>query len=221
VTGKAYSAQTCANGQLPSGAAAVSYVYDQGANAIGHLSSLTDGAGSAAYGYDILGRMASETRTINGVTKSMSYGHNLDGSPQSLTYPSGATVTYAPWQNSSNAAAGVMQSAVDNGNGINYATSATYSPDLSLTGFVSGASSSFAGITNSFTFNKRLQPVNFMVHSWFILSKNPRMSASSIQFTRFREMPTFSASSAWCGLRPGRTHTRSPESQGKVAPEDA
>jgi hypothetical protein len=45
---------------------------------------------------------------------------------------------------------------------------------------------------------------NCIVHSWLMLSKNPRMSASRIQFTRFRWMPTLSASSASCGLRLGR-----------------
>src|SRR6266852_8085750 len=38
--------------------------------------------------------------------------------------------------------------------------------------------------------------MNFIVHAWLRLSKKPRMSASSTQFTRFRWMPTVSASSA-------------------------
>jgi hypothetical protein len=46
------------------------------------------------------------------------------------------------------------------GNSINYATGATYGPDGAMTGFVSGNSSTFAGITNTYTYNKRLQPVN-------------------------------------------------------------
>ena len=59
VTGKAYSAATC-----PLSSPVVSYVYDQGANGIGHLTHLTDQAGSADYSYDILGRLATETRII-------------------------------------------------------------------------------------------------------------------------------------------------------------
>jgi hypothetical protein len=51
-------------------------------------------------------------------------------------------------------------SAVDTGNNINYVTGATYDASNALTGFVSGQSNSFAEITNSFSFNKRLQPVN-------------------------------------------------------------
>jgi RHS repeat-associated protein len=148
VTGKAYSAQTCTNGLLPASTAVVSYTYDTGTNGIGRMTSLTDQAGSGMYSYNAMGRIAGETRVIAGVSKSMSYEYNLDGSLKILHYPSGAAVTYTP------DAAGHMLSAVDNGNNINYAASATYGPDGSLTGFVSGNV-----ITNSFSFNKRLQPV--------------------------------------------------------------
>ncbi|HWX55736.1 MAG TPA: RHS repeat-associated core domain-containing protein [Verrucomicrobiae bacterium] len=154
VTGKAYSAQTCTNGQLPAGTAVVSYVYDQGANAIGKLSSFADQAGSGSYVYDVLGRIASEQRTIAGVTKNLSYTYNLDSSVATVKYPSGAVITYTP------DSAGRMLSAADLGNNINYATGATYGPDGALTGFLSGHTGSFNGITNSFSFNKRLQPIN-------------------------------------------------------------
>jgi RHS repeat-associated protein len=55
--------------------------------------------------------------------------------------------------------AGRTLSAIDSGNGINYVTSATYGPDSALTGFVSGNSPSFTGVTNAFSYNKRLQPL--------------------------------------------------------------
>ncbi|MGC2694611.1 MAG: RHS repeat-associated core domain-containing protein, partial [Candidatus Angelobacter sp.] len=54
--------------------------------------------------------------------------------------------------------AGRVLSAIDSGNSINYATAATYGPDSSLTGFVSGSGGA-ASITSSFSYNKRLQPV--------------------------------------------------------------
>ena len=152
LTGKAYSAQTCTNGQLPSGTAVVSYTYDSGANGIGHLTSLTDQAGSGSYSFDALGRIGSESRTIAGIQKNLAYTYNLDNSVATLTYPSGAVVTYTP------DSAGRIASAVDSGNNINYITGATYGPDSALTGFVSGNSSSFAGITNTFSYNTRLQP---------------------------------------------------------------
>jgi RHS repeat-associated protein len=158
-TGRAYSAQTCANGRLPSGTAAVSYVYDAGANAKGKLTSLTDQAGTASYTYDIMGRMATEQRAIAGVSKTVSYEYNLDGSLKVLHYPSGAAVTYTP------DSAGRVLSAVDVGNSINYVTSATYGPDGALTGFVSGNTVAFAGITNAFSYNNRLQPVSMSASS--------------------------------------------------------
>jgi RHS repeat-associated protein len=153
VTGKGYGAQSC-----PLATPVVSYTYDSGASAKGKIVSLTDQAGTASYSYDILGRLTAETRTLTGaggtaVSKNLSYSYNLDGSLKTLTYPSGAVVTYTP------DSAGRILSAVDSGNGINYATSATYGPDGALTGFVSGYSGTFAGITNAFAYNKRLQPL--------------------------------------------------------------
>jgi RHS repeat-associated protein len=152
VNGKAYSWQNCQNGQLPAGTAVVSYAYDQGANAIGKLSSFTDQAGSGSYSYDVLGRIASEQRIINGVTKNLSYSYNLNGSVKTVTYPSGATITYTP------DSAGRILSAVDTSNNINYVTGAKYGPAGPLTDSVYGQSTSFTGIVNSFSFNSRLQP---------------------------------------------------------------
>jgi RHS repeat-associated protein len=159
VTGKAYSAQTCQGTQLPANTAVVTYNYDSGANAKGKLVSLTDQAGTASYTYDPLGRVASESRMIIGannaqISKSLSYDYNLDGSVQKLHYPSGAVVTYTP------DSAGRIVSAVDTVNNINYATSAAFQADGQMSGFISGNSASFAGITNSFSYNKRLQPIN-------------------------------------------------------------
>ncbi|HXB21392.1 MAG TPA: hypothetical protein VNV88_08425, partial [Candidatus Solibacter sp.] len=162
ITAKAYGAQSC-----PFASPAVTYSYDQGTNGIGHLTSLTDQAGSASYSYDTLSRVASEQRIIAGVTKNMSYTYNLDGSVATVTYPSNATITYTP------DSAGRMLKAVDSGNpsagasgqAINYVINATYGPDNGLTGFVSGQSASFTGITSSFSYNKRLQPVNMTASS--------------------------------------------------------
>jgi RHS repeat-associated protein len=153
VTGKGYGAQSC-----PLATPVVTYAYDSGTNAIGHLTSLTDQAGTASYTYDILGRLATETRTLTGansaaISKTISYSYNLDGSVKTLTYPSGNVITYAP------DSAGRVLSAIDSGSGINYVTGATYGPDSALTGFVSGNSGTFAGITNAYSYNRRLQPV--------------------------------------------------------------
>src|SRR5205807_4809765 len=140
----------------------VSYVYDTAANGIGHLATMTDQAGEATYSYDILERLSSETRTLPdvsgattpGISKTMSYDYNLDGSLKALHYPSGAVVTYTP------DAAGRTVSAVDSGNAINYVTGATYAPFGALTSFVNGNSGTFAGISSGTSYNNRLQPVN-------------------------------------------------------------
>jgi len=144
---------------LPNPAAV--YTYDQGTNAIGHVTSLTDQPGSGTYTYDSMGRIASEHRTISGITENMSYTYNLDGSVATATYPSGAVITYTP---NPDGRVGMVQ---DLANNINYVvgpggpgTLASYGPDGALTAFVSGARASFPGITNSFSFNNRLQPIN-------------------------------------------------------------
>jgi RHS repeat-associated protein len=160
VTGKGYGVQSC-----PLTSPVVSYGYDSGANAKGKLVSLTDQAGTGSYTYDVLGRLTTETRMLYGagtpppgtdvtaLTKTLSYAYNLDGSLKALNYPSGGTVTYTP------DSAGRVLSAIDNLHSINYATGASYGADNSLTGFISGYSGTFAGITNAFAYNKRLQPL--------------------------------------------------------------
>lgn len=142
VTGKGYGAQSCALS-----APAVSYAYDSGANAIGHLISLTDQAGTANYTYDFLGRLATETRPIAGVSKSTSYSYNLDGSVKTLTYPSNRVVTYTP------DSAGRVISAAD-GNGTNYVTSASYNPDSSLKSLLNGST---PALNQNFQYTQRLQ----------------------------------------------------------------
>ena len=62
VTGRGYGALSC-----PMTATVVSYSYDSGPNAKGHLTQMIDRAGTASYSYDILGRLSSETRTLAGV----------------------------------------------------------------------------------------------------------------------------------------------------------
>ena len=86
-----HTAPTCAATPPYLSNPAITYSYDSGSNAIGHLTSLTDQAGSGSYTYDPLGRMSGEQRTLSGVSKSMSYQYFLDGSINKLTYPSGAT----------------------------------------------------------------------------------------------------------------------------------
>jgi RHS repeat-associated protein len=170
VTGKGYGTQTC-----PLATPVVTYTYDLGTNAKGHLTSLIDQAGTASYAYDSMGRLNTETRVLTGAnnlafSKNLIYEYNLDGSLYKLHYPSGNVVTYTMAANGSNSA-GRVGLVKDQGNNINYVTGAgtssyaTYSPDGAPTGFLSGYSTSFAGITNAFTYNQRLQPVNMSANA--------------------------------------------------------
>jgi RHS repeat-associated protein len=157
VTFRDYSPHTYNPPACPITAPVVSYFYDSGTNGKGHLTSLADQAGSGIYGYDNMGRMTTETRVLTGpnngaISKSAGYEYNLDGSLYKLHYPSGNAVTYAP------GAASLTLSAIDSGSGINYVTSATYGPDSALSGFLSGNSPTFAGVTNKFLYTPRLQP---------------------------------------------------------------
>jgi RHS repeat-associated protein len=138
---------------------AVVNTYDAGSNGIGHLTSLTDLAGSGIYTYDLMGRLKTEQRTTGTVSKSMSYDYNLDGGVTALHYPSGAVVTYT------NQSAGRPTSAIDTVNSINYVTGPTgpgsyakYAPDGSISSLINGYNAGFAGITSTFMNNLRLQP---------------------------------------------------------------
>ncbi|OAI56907.1 hypothetical protein AYO50_00295, partial [Acidobacteria bacterium SCGC AG-212-P17] len=147
VTKRDYQAHTFNPPACPITTPVVSYIYDSGTNAIGHLTSLTDQAGTASYTYDILGRLATETRTIAGVSKSTSYSYNLDGSVKTFTYPSGRIVTYSP------GVGGVLTSVVD-ANGTNYVTSASYNPNNSLKSLINGST---PALNQNFQYTPRLQ----------------------------------------------------------------
>ena len=156
ITGKAYLQQNC-----PLSSPVATYGYDAGPNGIGHLTSVTDQAGSASYSYDALGRLTTEQRTIAGISKSLSYTYNLNGSIATVTYPSGSVITYTP------NAAGQIISAIDNVNGINYVTEANYNAPNQISSFVSGAGNNgaFGGIVNNFAYNPRLQPTAISAQS--------------------------------------------------------
>ena len=137
----------------------VAYAYGTSstANNNGRLVSVTVGTGSPAvaaesYTYDPLGRITVASESVGSAQYNVGYGYNPDNTLATITYPSGRTISY------SYSAAGRALSAVDATNGINYATAATYAPTGALAGATFGASSSFAGITVTNQYNKRLQP---------------------------------------------------------------
>jgi RHS repeat-associated protein len=165
LTAKGYTAQTCTNGSMPSPVA--TYLYDQTSyngltitNGIGRRTGMSDAAGAEAWSFDVMGRVLTDRRTTNSVTKSTTYTYlpYVDGSLYQLTYPSGRTITYAT------GGAERLLSAVDNGNSINYALSATYTPQGVLGSTVLGQTGSFTGINLNFGFDKRLQPAT--IRGW-------------------------------------------------------
>ncbi len=136
----------------------IQYFYDQASynglsisNGKSRNTGMSDGSGTSAYSFDLLGQPKTENHTIAGVTKSMSYTFNLDGSISSLTYPSGRQIAYAY----SNAQRPL--NAIDSTTGVNYASAATYAPNSAVSGLLIGKTSSFAGITEANTYSKRFQ----------------------------------------------------------------
>ena len=54
---------------------------------------MCDAVGGEAWSYDVLGRVLTDRRTTNSVTKDFSYAYNLDSSLATLTYPTGRVIT--------------------------------------------------------------------------------------------------------------------------------
>ena len=155
LTGKSYS----------NGEASVSYFYDQTSyngltitNGLGRRTGMSDASGQTAWSYDAMGNVVTEQRTIAGITKTISYTHNLDGALGSITYPSGRTVTYTY------DTAGRVATAIDTANSVNYAKgtcgpsadSACYAPHGALASILNGPSGTFGGVTASYSYNNRL-----------------------------------------------------------------
>jgi RHS repeat-associated protein len=141
--------------------ASVSYFYDQTsyngltiANGKGRRTGMSDGAGAEAWSYDTMGRVLSNRRTTNSVTRTFTYAYNLAGDVTSITYPTGRTITY-----SYDTAARAL-SAVDTANSINYALNASYAPHGTLASLQNGAN-----LVSTFFYNDRLQPCRISVKS--------------------------------------------------------
>jgi RHS repeat-associated protein len=163
VTGKAYTAQTCSNGLLPT--PLVSYFYDQATynglsilNGKGNLTGMSDPVGSEAWSHDSIGRVVSDERTTIGttsVTKTSSYVYNLDGTTSSITYPFGLNVAYTV------SGADRPTSVVGSPGSFTYVQSATYAPQGALSTEQNNASTNFPYYANDF-YNSRLQPCRFV-----------------------------------------------------------
>lgn len=81
----------------------ITFEYDGGsagaANAIGHLTKMTDESGQTSYAYDQMGRVVSKTQTTvsaaGTVNRTISYTYGSNDKLLSLTYPSGNRIVYS------------------------------------------------------------------------------------------------------------------------------
>jgi RHS repeat-associated protein len=120
-------------------------------NGAGRRTAMKDGSGATGWAYNIAGDVTTKQRTTNNVTQTFTYVPNLDGSVSSITYPSNRTISYSY----SNAQRPI--SAIDSLNGFPYATGAKYAPTGALSSVLHGASGGFQGISETYTYNSRMQ----------------------------------------------------------------
>lgn len=149
LTGKTYSDST----------PTVTYSYDQTSfdgltitHGKGRRTGMTDGSGETAWSYDAVGRIVTHQQTIAGFTKSIVSSYNLDGSIASITYPSGRTYTYGY------DGAQHPTSLVDSANNISFVSNTQYNAPGLLTSAVHGAVPGWNAITETNSYNNRLQP---------------------------------------------------------------
>ena len=107
---------------------------------------MADAAGTESWTYDPMGRVGFDQRTTNGVTKTTAYSYYLDGSLNTLTYPSGRVMTYQ--------VGGAELPLSANDSTTTYAANATYTP----AGALAGLTMAGGNITLSQAYNSRLQP---------------------------------------------------------------
>jgi RHS repeat-associated protein len=130
-------------------------------NLIGQRSAMCTQQSASGFSYDPMGRIALEARTNSyqnpaPVTYTTGYQYWLNGSLETLTYPSGDVLTY-------------VVGGADRPLGVSDASNtyvasgttnhATYAPQGAVAGMTNGYSSTFAGIVTSNTYNDRLQPI--------------------------------------------------------------
>ncbi len=71
-----------------------SFEYDQGINATGRLTRITDPAGITEWAYNGKGSVAQKSQTTGALTQKIRYAHNPKGELVAITYPSGKIVRY-------------------------------------------------------------------------------------------------------------------------------
>ncbi len=118
-------------------------------NPKGRRTAMCDGAGAESWSHDAMGRVLTDARTTNSLTKSTIYAYSpyLDGSINTITYPSGRTLTY------STGGAERLLSVQDNSTSVYYASSVLYAPQGALSSLTNGPN-----LNSTHIYNSRLQP---------------------------------------------------------------
>lgn len=113
----------------------VSYTYDQAPaacatgerHAQGRLGTLADASGTTQYCYDAQGRLVHKVQSVSGgPTHALRYGYTGAGRLASVTYPSGATVTYT--RDPAGRVSGVSYVPAGGGSPVTLVASASYLP---------------------------------------------------------------------------------------------
>jgi hypothetical protein len=130
---------------------------------------MADQAGTEAWSYDSMGRTLVDQRTTNSLTKSTTYVYlpYVDGSVNTITYPSGRTLTY------STGGAERTLSAQDSSTSVYYANPAHYAPPGSLSSLTNGAA-----LYTTQLYNSRLQPCWLYTTTGTALATNTACTAS-------------------------------------------
>jgi len=110
--------------------------YDQGANGIGRLGTITDVTGSTGFSYDANGHVTQKTQTVGAVTLTMTYGYDAGGRLASIATPARSHIVYAY------DAAGRVSSIVT-GSGRTLVAGVTYVPFGMAAGWTAGNGASY------------------------------------------------------------------------------
>jgi RHS repeat-associated protein len=118
-------------------------------NPKGRRTAMCDGAGAESWSHDVMGRILTDSRTTSSVTKNTVYTYlpYVDGSVNTIAYPSGRTLNY------STGSAERLLSVQDNFTSVYYASSALYAPQGALSSLTNGSN-----LYSTHIYDKRLQP---------------------------------------------------------------
>lgn len=165
----------------------VQYTYDTGSSyPVGLRTGMADASGSATWAYDPMGRVTGLVKTIAGsqlpgnqpISKTVGYQYWLDGSVESITYPSSRVVQYhtntAGWTD------WVYKTNPGSGQTLRYAQVNSFAPTGKATEILLGSvQSCFSGALQEFNYNNRLQLANML----YTTNTNSQTAQQAVQST--------------------------------------